>query len=147
MIDAFRPSLTEIAVAEGYARRMRRARAVAAGNLGRAAALNDAAAWDTVIGWAQACYQLAGAWPGHLAGTLPRAREIARAAAERAERLAREAHAAGTIDPHDRTPRDLAALAAALDQLAAQHDAAPEALNICIAARTTIAPDPSLTDQ
>lgn len=117
MIDP-RPSFTEIAHGEAYARRIRRARALADGKLTRTAAAHDAALWDGVVAWAGVIYQVAGAWPKY-AVPVDQAATAAREAASGAERRAVRDRT------NDRTHHDLAALATALEHLATAVAASP----------------------
>lgn len=143
MIDPNGPSFVEIAIAERYARRARRARAVAAGQLTGRAAARDAIVWVCIAHWAEWLYIFAGKWPTDVAVPLADCVTAARRAADDA--AARAARAAPDADPAqrfaDRSAADLAALARALEHLLAEIAAHPAGAVTPVAARCPIPAD------
>lgn len=139
MIDPSSPTFVEIAIAERYARRARRARAVAAGQLTPRAAARDAIVWVCICHWAEWLYTFAGKWPTDVAVPLADCIAAARKAADDA--AARAAKAAPDAAPADRSAADLAALAAALQSLELEIAAHPAGATTPVAARCPIAAD------
>jgi hypothetical protein len=138
-----RPSFIEIAAGESYARRIRRAAAMAQGRLTLAQARQDARAWDAIWHWSQDIYCIAGPWRGTADDCAAAAGEVRKAAAAATTRASKDAEAALR---EGRIPADLTALADALAALAdfvRENPTGATARNPARAQEPKIPPDPA----